>query len=142
MGPIWDYNGSLGNADYFEAWDVQGWHFENPEFPEDNPWAWCWWERLLQDPGFRAAVAARWTALRGDELSDASLVADIDDGEQALGAAAQRNFERWDVLETYVWPNDEGAENRSGYAEEVDYLRQWLMARAAWMDDELVGWEG
>jgi len=142
MGPVWDFNGSLGNADYFEAWDVQGWHYENPEFPGDNPWAWCWWERLLQDPGFRAAVAQRWAGLRGDELSDTSLGSDIDGWELQLEGAAHRNFERWDVLGEYVWPNDERSEDRQSYAEEVAYLRQWVRARAAWMDDELAGWEG
>ena len=32
MGPIWDFNGSLGNADYFESRDIEGWHYENSEF--------------------------------------------------------------------------------------------------------------
>ena len=64
MGPVWDFNGSMGNADYFEAWDTEGWHFDNPEFPADNVWAACWWSRLLDDPAFRASVATRWVALR------------------------------------------------------------------------------
>ena len=33
MGPIWDFNGALGNPDYFEGWLTEGWHHENPEFP-------------------------------------------------------------------------------------------------------------
>ena len=140
MGPVWDFNGSLGNADYFQAYEIEGWHFENPEFPEDNPWAWCWWERLLEDPAFRAQVATRWAELRGDELSDAALGDDIDSWELQLEGAAVRNFERWPVLGEYVWPNDEGSEDRGSYAEEVAYLRAWVLDRAAWMDGELGAW--
>ena len=54
-----------------------------------------------------------------------------------LEAAAARNFERWPVLGEYVWPNDFGAVERTSYAEEVDYLKTWLLARAAWIDQEL-----
>jgi hypothetical protein len=142
MGPVWDFNGSLGNADYFQAWETEGWHFDNPEFPEDNPWAWCWWERLLEDPGFRDAVAQRWADLRSSDLSDDALGADIDGWEALLATPAQRNFERWDVLSEYVWPNDEGSEERESYAQEVAYMRAWTLERAAWMDSELAGWEG
>ncbi len=28
MGPIWDYNGALGNADYFCCFLTEGWHYE------------------------------------------------------------------------------------------------------------------
>lgn len=142
MGPVWDFNGSMGNADYFEASKIEGWHFDNREFPEDNPWGWCWWERLLEDPGFRAAVASRWGELRSGELADDALTGDIDGWEQQLEAPAQRNFERWPVLGEYIWPNDEGSEERESYAQEVAYLRAWILDRAAWMDRELASWEG
>ncbi len=139
-GPVWDFNGSLGNADYFDAEDIEGWHYENGSFPEDNPWAWCWWERLLEDPVFRARVGERWRQLRQGSFSDAALGDDIDGWESQLASAAERNFERWDVLGAYVWPNDEGSEERHSYAAEVAYLRGWVLDRAAWMDAELAGW--
>ncbi len=135
MGPIWDYNGALGNADYFEAWETEGWHFENPEFPADNPTAYEWYERLFVDPGFRTRYAERWAELRNGPLATDELLAEVDRVAVLVDqGAVERNFERWEVLGEYVWPNDEGHEDRESYAEEVEYLRAWIEERAKWMD--------
>lgn len=137
MGPVWDYNGSLGNADYFEAWDPEGWHYENPEFPADNPNGYRWYERILEDPGFQAAYAARWRELRQGPWATADLLQDIDDAAAQLAEAQARNFQRWPILGEYVWPNDEGHAERTTYAAEVDYLKEWLQMRLAWIDSQL-----
>ena len=138
MGPIWDFNGSLGNADYFESWQIEGWHYDNPEFPADNPSGFDWYAQLLVDEGYQQRLSERWSLHRSGAWSDEALLADIDATALLLEDAAQRNFERWPVLGEYVWPNDFGAEDRSTYAEEVDYLKDWLVDRAAWMDQQLV----
>ncbi len=137
MGPVWDFNGSMGNADYFDAELTRGWHYDNDEFPADNAWAWCWWERLLEDPAFVERLALRWAELRADALSDDAIRADIAERAALLTAPAERNFERWPVLGEYVWPNDEGCEDRESWQQELDYLEGWLLERAAWMDSEL-----
>lgn len=134
MGPIWDFNGALGNADYFGAWDPEGWHHENPDFPEDNPNGYRWYARLFEDPAFAARYRERWAELRSGPLSDEAVVASIDATAALLGEPAARNFERWQILGDYVWPNDEGAENRHSYREEVEYLESWIGRRLAWMD--------
>ncbi len=139
MGPVWDYNGGLGNADYFGAEDPEGWHYENEEFPADNPRGFAWYERLLEDPAFRASYAARWAELRQGPLATEVLLADIDAWEAKLAGPAARNFERWEVLGEYVWPNAGGFEERDSFAAEVAYLRDWVEARTAWMDEALLG---
>ena len=137
MGPVWDYNGALGNADYFESWDPEGWHYENPEFPADNPRGFCWYESLLQDPAFLELRKARWRAHRAGPWSDAAIEARIDEAVAMVGPAVDANFSRWPVLGEYVWPNDEGHADRNSHAEEVAYLKSWLEQRARWLDDEL-----
>lgn len=140
MGPIWDYNGALGNADYFQAWKTSGWHYENPEFPADNRNGFHWYERMLEDPAFRARLAERWHLHRAGPWADEAVQKHIDDARDQLVEAAPRNFERWDILGEYVWPNDEGSEDRETWEEEVDYLEDWLFDRLVWMDgavDEL-----
>ena len=137
MGPIWDYNGSLGNADYFEAWDPVGWHHENPEFPADNVNAYHWYERLMECPHFRGVYRARWDLLRRNELSNHSLMGRIDRMASVLREASERNFERWNILGEYIWPNDPDCGSRHTYEEEVEYLKDWLRERLAWMDQEL-----
>ena len=136
MGPIWDFNGSLGNADYFESWESEGWHYENSEFPGDNPNGFHWYTQLLKDPDFQQRLSSRWTTHRAGVWSDETLLADIDQTAALLNAAQSRNFERWPVLGEHVWPNDFGAGDRHSYAEEITYLKEWLIERTAWLDTQ------
>ena len=62
--------------------------------------------------------------------------ADIDQTAALLERAQSRNFERWPVLGEQIWPNDTDALERSNYGEEVAYFKQWLLARAAWLDSQ------
>ena len=138
MGPIWDFNGSLGNANYFLSWEPEGWHYENPEFPADNPNGFRWYEALLQDPIFQQRLADRWTAHRAGPWSNELLMEDIDQVADLLQNVHVRNFERWPILGEHIWPNDEGAESRTSYQEEIEYLKTWLLARLAWLDLQLL----
>ena len=137
MGPVWDFNGSLGNADYFESFEIEGWHYENSEFPADNPNGFHWYATLLEDPNFRQRVSQRWNEHRAGPWSNEQLIADIDETVELLQEAQVRNFYRWPVLGEYIWPNDFGAEERSSYEEEIEYLKEWLLDRTAWLDQEL-----
>lgn len=140
MGPVWDYNGALGNADYFEAWEPQGWHHQNPEFPADNPNGYRWYERLFEDPDFQDRYAARWRELRQGPWATEALLEDIDEAAALLQqGAVERNFQRWPVLGQYVWPNDPGHEERTTYQAEIDYLKDWLRQRLTWIDGQLAG---
>ena len=137
MGPVWDYNGALGNADYFDAWEPEGWHYDNPEFPADNPQGFCWYEALLENPSFVALRQERWRAHREGPWSDAAIAARIDEAAAVLAPVVDDNFARWPVLGEYVWPNDDGHADRTSHADEVAYLKAWLVARAAWLDSQL-----
>lgn len=137
MGPVWDYNGALGNASYFRAWMPEGWHYENPEFPADNPNGFCWYEALLADPDFLELRRSRWRAHRASVWSDAAIEARIDEAVEVVRPATEANFERWPVLGEEVWPNDAGAEDRTTYEEEVAYLKGWLVQRTAWLDSQM-----
>ena len=134
MGPVWDYNGALGNASYFEAWETNGWHYQNPEFPGDNPNGFCWYEALLESPEFLNLRQERWQIHRAGPWSDAAIEARIDGAIAALEPAIERNFERWPLLGEVIWPNDLGAEERTTYVDEVSYLKSWVKQRMAWMD--------
>jgi hypothetical protein len=136
MGPIWDFNGALGNADYFESWETEGWHYENSEFPADNPNGFHWYEQLLADADFQNRLSERWTLHRLGPWSDEALISEIDKTAALLENAQLRNFERWPVLGESIWPNDEGAEDRETYEEEIEYLKQWLLDRTDWLDSQ------
>jgi len=122
MGPLWDFDIAAGNINYDAAYLTSGW------WVRDAPW----FSRLFQDPVFAARVRQIWNDIKADEL--AALPQSIDTHAAALQQAQLNNFQRWPILENYVWPN-----NRipGSYAGEVDYFKSWLDARIDWMDAQL-----
>jgi hypothetical protein len=134
MGPIWDFNIAFGNVDYCSAWVTNDWAYRfNDYCPEDFWQVPFWWKRLLEDPGFVSALKTRWNTLRQGAFSAAfidSLMTTSRTELEEAGALA-RNFDRWQVLGTYVWPNFYVGQT---YDEEYEYLRQWIADRLTWMD--------
>ncbi|MEY3050389.1 MAG: hypothetical protein RLY31_174 [Bacteroidota bacterium] len=135
-GPVWDFNLAYGNVDYCTGPSPAGWavHF-NDVCPSDAWSVQFWWRKIFEEPAFRYRLCSRWQALRAADgrLSDTRVTGLVDSLATLLGPAAQRNFERWPVLGTYVWPNSFVG---GTYAAELDFLRQWLSQRLAWMDRE------
>ena len=130
MGPPWDFNLAFGNADYYDGGNPIGWYFDT-NFQGD-PWAIpFWWYRIWDDDHFRQAFNARWQSLREGILSDSALEGTVDSLLADIGPAADRNFERWPILNQYVWPN---AYIGGSYANEVGYLKDWIDERLIWMD--------
>lgn len=122
FGPLWDFDITLGNVHYGNGWVVAGWQLRNAP----------WFARLFEDPAFEARLRARWR-----ELQDAGAFEDLRywiSAEAArLDAAQRRNFDRWDILNIWVWPN---ATVPGTYCGEVDYLQDWLTRRISWMDEQ------
>jgi hypothetical protein len=125
LGPVWDFDIAMGNSDYGPSATLEG------SMLEERAWA----SRLYRDPAFVDAVAARWRALRAGGLRGA-LLRSVAGHARRLAAtgAAGRNFRRWPVLGTRVWPNPPEAVQRTTYGSEVAALRGWLDRRIAWMD--------
>jgi hypothetical protein len=95
-----------------------------------------WWQKLMQDSSFTRRINARWRELRKTVLDVPRIHAYIDSVAQLLDEAQQRNFERWPILGTYVWPN---AFIGQTYSEELNYLKQWVNLRVLWMDASMPG---
>ncbi len=125
MGPIWDYNLSLGNADYLGGWEPRGWYMNEPgvSFPH--------WQRLFQDPNFVKRYGERWFGLRTDLFKAGNLLQQIDETAAVLKEPAARNFKRWPTLGTYVWPNKFIGKT---YDEEIGFMKGWVRDRVAWID--------
>src|SRR4030095_17139844 len=88
-----------------------------------------WFSRLFEDPVFAARAREIWNQIKTDQLP--AMFESITRQAGMLQQSQLNNFQRWPILETYVWPN-----NRipGSYAGEVDYLNSWMTARIAWMD--------
>jgi hypothetical protein len=92
-----------------------------------------WWDRLIQDPAFVAQLKERWAALRGGAFSESAIMAKIDAYSNTLGKAGaiSENFEIWDILGIYLWPNNFVGNT---YNEEKEYLKGWILDRLSWLD--------
>ncbi len=133
-GPVWDFNLAFGNANYCGGDTFIGWAYEfNNRCPDDFWVIHFWWQRLLEDLNFRKEVKERWQTLRTTTLSTESIVGIVDSLENLLNqeGAANRNFQEWDILREWIWPNVTVANT---YAAEVDYLRSWTIGRLSWLD--------
>lgn len=132
MGPWWDYNLSLGNANYCEAAITEGFEV-NTDCGNTNPF---WWERMLEDPTYRDLTRCRWEEYRSDGWSNESIHSTIDSLVTLLGDASARDHARWPRLGQWVWPNSFVGDT---YEEELDFMRNWIDDRLAWLDMNILG---
>jgi hypothetical protein len=137
-GPLWDFNLGWGNANYCQGGQTTGWEINfnsvcQGNGPNMNPF---WLNRMLQDPVFANNLKCRWSYLRTNILSDEHLMNYIDSLGTILEEPAQRNYDRWPILGVYVWPNNFIGNT---YQEELTYMKNWILARAAWMDANMFG---
>jgi hypothetical protein len=130
MGPIWDFNIAFGNVDYGNAEKTEGFLDEYPGI-EIN-----WWRYFILDTLFTAKLKCRWEALRQHTLSWPHIESIIDSLVAEINEAQQRNFQRWDILGTELWPNYFVGET---YEEELEYLKSWIQDRIVWLDDNIPG---
>lgn len=137
-GPAWDYDIAWGNASYCAATDSTGWAYLFGDVcPEHQAQVPFWWARLMEDSSFVNAVRCRWDELRDNVLSPAYVSAYCDSVASLIDAAQHRNFLKWPILGTYVWPNP--LPLPTTYAGEVQELKDFMNARWAWMDTHLPG---
>jgi len=123
FGPLWDFDIGAGNIDFAPIAGPQGWWIRNG----------IWHERLFADSGFRQDLHARWCALERDGVLTGAAGL-LDEAIALIGSdAIARNFSRWPITGQYVWPNFYVGPT---YEADVDYLRNWLNERVAWMNAE------
>ncbi|MGK0391145.1 MAG: subtilisin-like proprotein convertase family protein [Maribacter sp.] len=130
MGPVWDFNLGWFNANYCEGDDSSGWIYE--EYCDDgNPF---WWDAFATEPQFQQLLKCRWENLRENILSQSILHNYIDSMALVLDESQTRNFDRWDILGDYVWPNPSTPDTYQG---EIDNLKDWITNRLTWMDNSI-----
>ncbi len=160
-GPIWDFNIALGNANYAQGERADGWNYDAVGANSGGVGQ-IWYPRLHADPLYRRATFDRYWEWRRSVLTNAAWTARVDsevakltDGGNAalitatsatsIQSAAARHFRKYvagyagmgtPLLGGDYWPNPPGWETRTTYQAEVDYLKNWMLTRLAWMDDQ------
>lgn len=135
-GPVWDFNIALGNANYCNGQSYMGWAMDfNDHCIQDGWIIHFWWQRLWDDPAFRQRLSDRWQELRGGLFTTPKLTGLIDSLTGVLDQSQLRNWQRWPVLNQWVWPNEFCC---GSYAQHVDYLNDWLVSRLQWIDGKMI----
>lgn len=131
-GPIWDFNIALGNANYCGGDAYYGWAIDFNDLCGTDGWVISfWWNRLWDSPVFRQKVQARWFELRQSKFSDEAISGVFDSLVNVVDEAQVRNFQRWPILNFWVWPN---AYCCGAYQQHTNYLQDWMTNRIAWLD--------
>jgi hypothetical protein len=88
---------------------------------------------LFEDPDFLQLYIDRWSELRTNVLATSNVLARVDAMVAQLDGAIERNYQRWPTLGKPVHPNKFVGQT---CAEEVNWLKQWITGRLAWIDSQ------
>lgn len=124
MGPVWDYDFSLGISVMDYDFSPQGWIYKN------NKYVPFWWESLMLDSVFRNHLEERWGECRKNLLSNEYIFHCIDSLTQQIGEANVRHFKVWPIQKK--WPNKTV---KPTYEGNIDYLKKWITDRLVWLDE-------
>ncbi|MBO5374109.1 MAG: CotH kinase family protein [Clostridia bacterium] len=114
-GPVWDFDRSVGNVS-------NNYSSRNPETLYAS-WKNSWFSSLLRHEEFHKLVCD--TLSENEELIRATL----DECYSYLEAhpnAFNRNFKKWKLLGTYVYPNPSAINNLKTWKEQVEFNKEWL----------------
>ncbi|MFB6318630.1 CotH kinase family protein [Saccharicrinis sp. FJH54] len=138
MSPFWDYNLCFGNANFYGGDITTGWTSDDKpngigsgDQGNEIPF---WWDRFREDPYFETLLKYRWEKLRKGVLNKDSLNNFLDSCAYELRDAQVRNFIKYPILGTYIWPNPYVG---GTYENEISHLKTWLSDRIDWLDTQI-----
>lgn len=135
FGPVWDFNIAAGN-DYTEGsyepnhWEIEYGTTQGPRFLNN----------LFKDSTFKCYMAQRWQLMRAPNMpfNTDRINAMIDSMAIYLNESQLRHFEKWQNMGVCgEWPAF-GCETRNTYQEEVNYLKEFMANKMAWMDANII----
>ena len=90
----------------------------------------------MEDSKFKRLLQQRWNFLRNNELSENNILSKIDNYVNLFESSGSRegNFRRWQIIGEYIWPNYFIG---GSYQDEINYLKDWISNRMAWLDSEI-----
>lgn len=126
FGPVWDFDLAFGNAGYDDVDKTYGWHVRSAS----------WFDRLFQDPAFKAQVKARWNNLKAEgKLDYIFLYADA--RATWLDKQQKKNYLLWSITDFADWIRHGSHGGTGSYEAEVEEMIRWQRERYKWIDIEL-----
>ena len=138
MGPIWDFNISMGNFTFYKnIMKTTGLMYPKEHYFDGNQNAF-WFKKLMTFKGFQKIVREIYKKerLSGGAFSWDTLSENISLFRKDLGAGAiYRNFDRWKILGRIMYPiwYNRGTLPKT-YHGEIHKMKSWLSRRLQWLD--------
>ena len=129
IGPIWDFDLSLGNANEGEETIDGLFAATRSGSGGGNPW--CY--RPMELDWFRELVLARWEEIK-PKYVDTSPGEVREEGASKL-RSYERNFIRWPIFGTTQNRETEAIRRLKNYTQHYEYLASWAEQRIAWLDE-------
>lgn len=129
LGPVWDFDTCMGNQEVATCINPVGWYIRDA----------TWYDILFRDETFASLVAERWRELRDGGVISA-ITERIDAFVAEHGESIDANFKEWPTA-----LRESGLRGRKSlytYEEEVEYLKDWISKRTAWLDEQFGYTEG
>jgi len=122
-GPLWDFDFAIGNADYIDY---------GPEgFYGMMPYKNRLFTLLLDIPEVRQKFTERYSDFYYDALP--LILEMIPILASSIEDQAERNFDKWQILDISFWPNPMEVINANSFAAQVTYVENYLSLRGDWI---------
>ena len=119
MGPIWDFDLSIGGHNSNSINSTQNWYLKDS----------YWNKYIFLDSVMAQARTQYWT---DNKKTIASTIEMADSIQVLLNEASKNNFKRWNILQSTEYSCH--LHSYRTYKEAVDDLKKWLEERIAWID--------
>ncbi len=127
-GPLWDFDFAMGNADYIDYGPENFYgmmDYKNRLF-----------QLMMNLPEIRTEFRERFNDMFFDDLQQVYSMIEV--LSESISDKADRNFEKWDVMGTYIWPSPDEVVNELTFLGQVSYVEDYLHLRSDWMYETML----
>jgi hypothetical protein len=130
FGPVWDFDFALGNADYV------GEQYYDPEgFFLAYDFRMAWFNYAIEIKAFRNAFKHEMITYYQEILP--SFLTLIEVLGVSLIPYSTKNFERWDVFNSYLWPNPMFMVEFETHMDHVLWNKNFIFERSKWYQEAM-----
>jgi hypothetical protein len=133
-GPPWDYDIAYGNGNYCDGESYRGFSYKfNNVCPTDGYQVPFWWDRMMEDSAFVRELGEEYSFQRKlGAFQQDKILKYIDSLTTQLQGPVFRNFQKWQILGVYVWPQPNPISHT--WFGEIDELKSFIANRLIWLD--------
>jgi hypothetical protein len=128
MGPLWDFDLSLGLPTYKQGFDFEGWKMNGYEHIP------FWMKNIANHKSFYPILLDRWKYFKMT-LEIEKLDSLVDSLAAITTDEIAYDQERWNTIGRETWPN---FFTSGSFEDEIGYLKFWIHKRYDWMNQQFI----